>query len=172
MKYVYSLIIATSLFSCTTKSTRPTEPTTPTMLGYDNLQKTIIIRSDEPIDLATCIEEHSYPPHLNQDIYWNLPDTSDWGYNAKSTIAIKHSFDSIGRLGEYYYRGSLISGEYPLSYKIEYATQGSDVIVRFEDIFNREEYLVDYFKDGGVKQIQKRDSTGRVVEVLAVQPIN
>ncbi|NVK27761.1 MAG: hypothetical protein HWE14_06940, partial [Flavobacteriia bacterium] len=132
------------------------------------LYKTIIIRSDEPIDFLTCIEEHSYPPHLNRKIYWNLPDTSDWGYSAKSSIAHKYSFDSIGRVVEYYYQGSLISGQFPLTYRLEYASQNSSMITRIDDWFNKETYNIAYYDNGSVKQIEKWDSTGKIVELLSI----
>ena len=136
--------------------------------NINNTYKTIVVKTNDFIDLKICVSEHLYPPHLPKNLFWAFPDTTNWTDKAKQNLVFKYRFDKTGKLQEYYYRGSVISAIFPLKNIFKYAPDNSELITEIIDPLYKSKYLIYYHHDNSIKQIEKLDSTGKVVEAFEV----
>lgn len=165
MKFLI-LLFFVLLISCSDNSSE--EKNLEQIMVNNQLRKTIIVKTNNKIDLKTCIKEHSYPQNIPQKFYWKIPDTTSWDEGAKIGLNVKYTFDEYGKIKQYFYQGSIISGILPLEYIFTYDVSNPNLISEISDVFYKEKYRIVYNQDNSVELIEKLDSLNNRIEIFKV----
>ncbi|HSY61176.1 MAG TPA: hypothetical protein VK796_04825 [Cytophaga sp.] len=128
----------------------------------------IFVNGNQKIDLKFCLEKFSYPHSLPFDIYWAKPDTAGKSIDEITYIRSKYLFDKTGRVTLYYYKGSTLSGIFPLPYTFEYNSEKPNQIESIKDLYYKITYLIHYNNRNDIHTIEKIDSLNSRIEILII----
>lgn len=128
--------------------------------------KTVTLSDNQVVSLKTCIENFHYPPSLPKDIYLTKPDTTEMSNKEKEEIMIKYIFDDQGRIIEYFYHGSLISGIFPWSYKFSYEPAIPNRILTLTNSSDKSVFKLSYNESNEIILIEKFDTLIKKTEIL------
>jgi len=120
---------------------------------------------DSIIDLNFCIKYFHYPPAFPLDIKLHNPIMSDSSAKVDWT---KYLYDKSGRLSQYFYQGSLVSGIEPLSYKLTYINETSINITKILDDKDNSNYYF-YYLTQNIAYIDLKDKENKIIERLLIK---
>lgn len=118
------------------------------------------------LDLECLVMNIGYPHRLPQNFYWHMPDTSRMNDIEKNQLFYKYSFDETGRVTLWYYLGSYISGIFPREFIFYYDSEG--LINKISDVFEKEEFHIEYDNKGSISSIERRTISGELMEKLMI----